>query len=590
MRGARTRDCTKDEGGGYRLTTTERKRILTNNIYSVDIDSQAVEVTKLSLLLKVLEGESDQSLQTQLFHERVLPDLGRNIKCGNSLIGPDFYGTAQLDFLDDNDRARINVFDWGKEFPEIMQAGGFDAVIGNPPYVRIQTMQEWMPESAEYFKQRYKSTQSGNYDIYVVFIEFGLSLLAGDGLLSFIMPQKFWQVQYGEPLRGLLAEGENTNRIVSFTHNQVFDTAFVNTCILVLSKRPSKTFSYVEVPRVGKNESLSKLLSNATESTLSSRILTSEPWVLRSAEKVALLEKLKKAGPTLEECTSRIFQGLKTSADKIYVLELRKEAADSYRAYSPQLGKEIELERGLCHKLIKGTEMRPYAPLPAERIIVFPYIKNGGAMRLIDEAQLKRQFPKTYGYAKENETYLRARENGKMDNAGWYGYGRTQALDVMGLPKIITPDLAPKSSFLLDETGDYFFLGGAAGGYGILPKPGLNSLYLLGILNSSSINFFITMSGQQMESGYYSFEARFIRSAPIPTLNIDEPHERARHDKMVSLAECMLALRKQLAAKTPHEQENLKRQIDATDRQIDKLVYELYGLTDEEIRVVESAA
>lgn len=120
--------------GGWRLTTFERKRILLNNIYGVDIDTQAVEVTKLSLLLKVLEGENNQTLQKQLtyLHERALPDLGDNIKCGNSLIGPDFY--QQQTMLDDEERYRINVFDWVKEFPDIMKARGFDAVIGNPPW------------------------------------------------------------------------------------------------------------------------------------------------------------------------------------------------------------------------------------------------------------------------------------------------------------------------------------------------------------------------------------------------------------------------------------------------------------------------
>ena len=123
--------------GEWRLTTDERKRILLNNIYGVDIDAQAVEVTKLSLLLKVLEEESSQTLATQLmmFQERALPDLGNNIKCGNSLIGPDFYQGQQLALLDEEEQYRINVFDWMTEFPQIMKAGGFDAVIGNPPYV-----------------------------------------------------------------------------------------------------------------------------------------------------------------------------------------------------------------------------------------------------------------------------------------------------------------------------------------------------------------------------------------------------------------------------------------------------------------------
>ena len=123
-------------GGEWRLTTAERKRILLNNIYGVDIDRQAVEVTKLSLLLKVLEGENDETIskQLKLFQERALPDLSNNIKCGNSLIG--------WDILKDNpgltqeEIDRINPFDWEKEFPEIFQRGGFSVVIGNPPYVR----------------------------------------------------------------------------------------------------------------------------------------------------------------------------------------------------------------------------------------------------------------------------------------------------------------------------------------------------------------------------------------------------------------------------------------------------------------------
>src|SRR5208283_4564009 len=114
---------------------------LLSNIFGVDIDPQAVEVTKLSLLLKVLEGESEETIanQLRLFRERALPDLAGNVKCGNSLIGPDYYNGHQLSLLDEDERYRINVFDWQAEFPAVFRAGGFDAVIGNPPYVSIQT-------------------------------------------------------------------------------------------------------------------------------------------------------------------------------------------------------------------------------------------------------------------------------------------------------------------------------------------------------------------------------------------------------------------------------------------------------------------
>ncbi len=140
----------------------------------MDIDSQAVEVTKLSLLLKVLEGENNQTLTNQLrmFHERALPDLGDNIKCGNSLIGSDFY--QQQTMLDDEERYRVNVFDWEKEFPEIMKAGGFDAVIGNPPY--IFTREQLSEEERQYFATRYQLSWE-KHNTFMLFMERLLRLL-----------------------------------------------------------------------------------------------------------------------------------------------------------------------------------------------------------------------------------------------------------------------------------------------------------------------------------------------------------------------------------------------------------------------------
>ena len=112
-------------------------------------------MTKLSLLLKVLEGETSQSLQTvfSLFHQRALPDLGDNIKCGNSLIGPEFYRQGELALLTDDEKYRINVFDWRVEFADVFKSGGFDVVLGNPPYIRIQTMQDTQPQEVEFFSR-----------------------------------------------------------------------------------------------------------------------------------------------------------------------------------------------------------------------------------------------------------------------------------------------------------------------------------------------------------------------------------------------------------------------------------------------------
>ncbi|HWQ82939.1 MAG TPA: Eco57I restriction-modification methylase domain-containing protein, partial [Anaerolineales bacterium] len=216
------------QGGEYHLTMAERKRILLDHIYGVDIDTQAVEVTKLSLLLKVLEGESEETLgrQLSLFQERALPNLGRNIKCGNSLIGPDFYAGQQSSFLEMEEQYRINAFDWHKEFTTVfMSSGGFDVVIGNPPYIRIQALKEWAPKEVEFYKQRYQAASKGNYDIYVVFVEKALSLLNNYGQMGYILPHKFFNAKYGEPLRALIAGGRHLSKVVHFGDQQVFHNA-----------------------------------------------------------------------------------------------------------------------------------------------------------------------------------------------------------------------------------------------------------------------------------------------------------------------------------------------------------------------------
>jgi type I restriction-modification system DNA methylase subunit len=217
-----TKEIYQGPGGEWRLVTAERKRILLNNIYGVDIDAQAAEVTKLSLLLKVLEGESDETLakQLQLFHERALPDLAENIKCGNSVIAPDFYDHQQLSLLDTDELFRINAFDWNSEFATITMAGGFDAIIGNPPYIRIQRIGH---QEADYFYSRYNSTTSKT-DISQVFMEKSLSLSSSKGLIGFICTSQWLSTDYGKNMRKLMSDG-HMREIVHFGTLPVFRQA-----------------------------------------------------------------------------------------------------------------------------------------------------------------------------------------------------------------------------------------------------------------------------------------------------------------------------------------------------------------------------
>jgi len=577
-------------GGQWYLTIQEKKRILLNNIYGVDIDPQAVEVTKLSLLLKVLEGENQDTLERQmkLFKERALPDLGSNIKCGNSLIGPDFYSVGAghvLPLFKDEEAYRINAFEWKKEFPEIMKQGGFDAVIGNPPYIRIQTMKEWAPLEVETYKKYYTSASKGNYDIYVVFVERGLSLLSKSGRLGFILPHKFFNAQYGEALRGLLAKGKHLADVVHFGDKQVFAGATNYTCLLFLDKAGNKQCHFIKVDDL----TAWRNTEEATKGRISASKITSSEWNFAVGKSAELFERLTKIPVKLGNVTSRIFQGIKTSADKIYIVEELERKDKKVKIFSKEKEAEYWLEPDLLHPLIKGGDSRRYYLSRTNRLIIFAYARQeNSTTKLIPESKLKIDYPLTWAYLVDNKSYLENREGGKMRGVGWYGYGRTQALDVIPLPKMFTPDIAARASFSLDETGDIFFTGGVAGGYGILVLPEHSREYILGLLNSKLLEWMIRHSATQMRGGYYSYESRFIRNLPIRVINFSGSADKSRHDKMVDLVKKMLDLHKQLAlVKTPDEKTRIQRQIDAIDQQIDGLVYEIYGLTEKEIQIVE---
>jgi len=571
------------QGGDYRLTTTEKKRILLNNIHGVDIDAQAVEVTKLSLSLKVLEGESQESIGAQLglFKERALPDLGKNIQCGNSLIGQDYY-EGQM-FPDEEERNRVNAFNWQVAFPQIFIAGGFDVVIGNPPYIRIQALQEWAPTEVDFYKKKYTAASKGNYDIYVVFVEKGLSLLNRNGRLGFILPHKFFNAQYGEPLRGVISGRKNLAKVVHFGDQQVFENATTYTCLMFLDKAGHDEFEFEKV------SNLKSWRSNgeSTIGKISTSNATGAEWNFAIGKNGDLFDKLAQMPVKLENVTLRIFQGIKTSADKIYIIEEKERQKNKIRIYSKEKDTEFWLESDLLHPLIKGGDSKRYHLSRTNRLLLFPYAsQDDKGISLISESTLKTKYPLTWEYLFANKAYLENREDGKMKGSRWYAYIYPKNFDVISLSKIFTPDIAARSSFSLDEIGDCYFTGGAAGGYGILVAPEYSREYVLGLLNSKLLEWFLHQVATTMRGGWYSYESRFIRGLPIRTINYSDPAERVTHDKLVALVERMLALHKR-SARTPQEKEMIRREIESTDRAIDALVYELYGLTEEEIKIVE---
>ncbi len=606
-------------GKGWRLTIAERKRILLANIYGVDIDTQAVEVTKLSLLLKVLEGETGQTLQTifRLFQERALPDLGDNIKCGNSLIGPDFYQQGELPLLTDDEKYRINVFDWQKEFPQIFRRrtaggelrdapppldytmpgvplhgsysikkmkekdlphvpvepeweGGFDAVIGNPPYVRVQLFAH---HETDYLFNAYKSAAS-KIDLSVFFLERSLQLVSDKGLVGLITTKQWMTTDYGSGIRSILSGGL-LKHVLDFGSLPVFVNADTYPAILICQRKKAKEFSYglVESRENLNIQSLNRIMLRSILFTQ----LGVEAWNLSGFDLAAICKSRRIAFKKLSDF-GHVYIGDLTGMDEAFVL--KREECDKQ-----------SLKSGLLFPYAyRGAEVSRYCEATPGSCVIYPYEEGeDGSPVLLEEAELRKRVPKLYEKLLLHKSKLRQRMDSRRLYAteDWYRHLRPGSFSYLRPEKLVFKGIDLRLSVgLLGK--DCVFNGANTPAF-IPESLGKTSLlYLLGILNSRLIGFYLVRVCPPKLGGYTRFNASNINQTPIRTINFADKSDKTAHDRMVKLVEQMLELHPKLAgARTPQEKTALERQIAATDMQIDTLVYQLYGLTAEEIAIVE---
>ncbi len=550
--------------GIFHLSLEEKGRILTDNIYGVDIDQQAVEVSQLSLYLKLLEEETTASARQYVldFHRPLLPSLSENIKCGNSLIGHDFYNNRQQDFLDPDSTRNVNAFDWHVEFKQIIDAGGFDAIVGNPPYVRMETFKA----VKEYLRMKY-STHEERSDLYAYFIERGLSLLSNKGLLGLIVSNKFVRAKYGEPLRRFLAQSSSIKSIFDFAGANVFKGATVRTLVLIASPYNEKAPAPKYAPVPSPTEVAAFELGTSTVSTyammrsfsLTENALSTNEWNLTRCEVSLLLNIMRARGTQISEyIAAHALYGIKTGCNEAFVVE-SKEANKLIAEHKSSVS-------GL-RPILFGKDIRRYSISYAGRRVVYLHPDKD----IYDYPALLRHL----------ETFkqtLRARAGSQK----WYELQQPAValLPYGNKPKIIYPIISNECRFTLDQDG--YLINDKAF---ILPT---DDLALLGVLNSNIGFFYFSNVCAALEGKtdrYLEFRAQYVDKFPVPrNLNKKSP----QYKNVVSLVNTILGLYKEIQyTNTDHARTLVQRQIDAIDRQINQIVYELYSLTEAEIKIVE---
>ncbi|MCF8263041.1 MAG: N-6 DNA methylase [Melioribacteraceae bacterium] len=542
----------------YRLTTAEKKRILLSNIFGVDIDSQAVEVTKLSLLLKVLEGETDESLLSQMnmFRERALPDLSKNIKCGNSLIGPDFYAQTELQ-LDEEELYRINVFDWNEEFKEIMSGGGFDIVIGNPPWGAFfeNNQKQYLRES--YLQYHVRTPESFNY-----FIAKAIHLERNDGMIGVIIPSSFLNQHEFWKTRKHILEVTNFQRICNLGDG-VFWKVNSPSCIIVLGDKLKENYFY-DYSKVER-----KLVQSYLEAERLGIIFekigdNSDTYNLQINENADLLKKCYK-WPRLKEIAEDVATGISSGLDKAYVL------------YSEQIKNE-KLEMDLLKKLVLGKEVNRYAmnPISNKKII---YITSANDIS---------DYPNIKQHLMPFKDKLKKRREAAKGSIAWYSLNWPRRKKLFSKSKILIRQTANRILGTIDDNNWYCLKSII-----IIQLPDDSPIvneYLLALLNSSLFNYlYDNLVGEQSRI-FPEVKPVQLFKLPIRMIDKNNSTEIKQYENLVNLVKLIIELHHKISViNLPQEKTQLQRQIDALDKQIDQLVYELYGLTEEEIKIVEES-
>jgi len=528
LKGKITKDSPINQEGF--LTTAEKKRILLNNIFGVDIDLQAVEVTKLSLLIKAMEGETTTSIETslQLFHQRVLPSLDNNILSGNSLISPDFEGLG----LTPKEERKINVFDWKESFKDIFKTkNGFDVVIGNPPYVFTRDV-EWGESVKNYFWNNFaisnganksKKNQSGKVNLYILFILKALHLINENGLLSFIVPNGLLRTTTYDTTRKYLLNNTAIDLIVDLKDG-VFAGVTASTIIFQLAKfRENNKIKIIDA-----NYKKDKIIDD-------SKINFIPQDNLKKNTSFAF-------NIFVNETENEIFNRVQSS--KLYLKDITVDIIEGIVAHKEYLSnKKVDKN---YKEMLEGKDLKRFA------------INYGGNYVLFDREKLHRARP-DYLWQAEKKVLIQRISGGKkplvaaIDTQKYLSFASINNL-------LIKPEFVSKYSYEL----------------------------ICAILNSNLINFYYSKNFTNSSTLTVNISKTFLEMIPLPPIDtndkIQESNIKLISENVTKLAAYHIEMK---TINIPQQQELLKRKILHSEKQINELVYKIYGLNSIDIELIE---
>lgn len=550
------------------LSVSEKKRILLNNIYGVDLDANAVEVTKLSLLLKCLEGETDESInqQLRLFNERVLPSLDNNIKDGNSLIDTDYYDN-QLDF---GEERRIKPFNWQKAFHEVFKQGGFDAVIGNPPYLKERGNKEvFEPVLRSRIGQLY---HQGKMDFWYYFVHRGIDIAKEGGYLAFITNSYWMHSDGSSKLIERIRDNMTVITIVDFSNFKVFQNVSGKHNIAIFKKTVSKNFGTL-ILRIDQTNPSSDI-SSFKQEVIQNDHLFNKYGKISISSNTDLFKDCELLGEHFDTST-----GVQESTDKVTKLHKEK-----FRNSLVNIGEGVfvlnqteisnlnltEEEKKILKPYVNTNHVKKYGIDFQNEYLL--YIGKGESLKIA-----RNDYPNLKKHLDRMQQFITS------SNAP-YGLHRPRNPRFFEEPKIICKGMFKAPEFYYDDEGYYCGFSFSV----IVQKTNIYPLkLLLAIMNSRVGEYWFNLNGKKRGIGV-DIGGKVFRLFPLPKINTKEEGDIL--ENAIGLVDNLLAMNRKIRdLNLETQRQQISGKIDYYETKINQIVYQLYGLTEEEIAIVENS-
>lgn len=459
-------------------TTKTYAEIFRENIFGMDISDYTIERAKILLtLLAVSNGED-------------IPEFEFNLYVGNALD-----------------------FNWKNNVPDF---SGFDAVVGNPPYVRAKNLSK----ESKKLMSKWEVTKSGNPDLYIPFFEIGLVNLKETGLLSFITVNTFKRSVNARNLREYLKQNKLEVSIIDFGNQQIFENKSTYTCIVRISKNKSDSVKYVKA-----NADAIKTNSVNPFSDVSYNLLnTNKGWILNKSNILENIDKLENAGMALGNKYS-IKNGLATLSNDIFIF---KPVDEDDKYYYHQNGKLHKIEKNICRDIIKPNRLKAENEIPSlTEKIIFPYHSNNNQLDLFnvshnkmivfEEPYFQDTFPNAYAYLKHNQEQLFNRDKGKPKKYQWFEFGRSQAINDYG-KKLLFPYMSSQPYFVYTDQEDLLLYAG----YALFSESEKELQIVKRILESNVFWYYIKHTSKPYSGNFYALAKNYVKDFSICKLTLDE--------------------------------------------------------------------